>query len=230
MKGIKTLMAEFIFMFTHRDRTVDNAEEVLALTSGLGLTNVGFKDIGTTPQRRRDLTRAAHDLGLRVFFEIVSVDLDEELAAVDSAVDARVDWILGTTHPLEVADRVRGADLLFAPFPGKILGHPSELAGSIQEIVSEASAMASLDGVGGLDLLAYRHRTVDPVELTREVVRAVDKPVVCAGSISTAAQAQALDEAGAWGFTIGSAIFDSELSGPPDLLSQVRTAQSFADP
>ena len=37
--------------------------------------------------------------------------------------------------------------------------------------------MTARPGVYGLDLLAYRHRTVDPVALTRTVVKAAAGPV-----------------------------------------------------
>ena len=34
---------------------------------------------------------------------------------------------------------------------------------------------------------------------------------------------------GVWGFTIGAAIFDGKLPGEKDVVSQVRTALSYAD-
>lgn len=221
-------MAEFIFMLTHNDHTVPDAKLVLTSVCGLGLTNIGFKDKGSTPSSRKAVTNAAHDAGMRIFFEIVSTDLEDELAAVDSALDAGVDWILGTTHPHEVAKRVEGAAVTFAPFPGRIIGHPSELAGSLEEITADAVRMADLEGVGGLDLLAYRHRELDPVQLAGAVVNTTKKPIICAGSITTATQVRALEGVGVWGFTIGSAIFDGLLGGDPDIVSQVRTALAFA--
>ena len=48
-------MINFIFMLTHHDRTVANAEEVLAELRGTGLALVGCKDVGATPARLRDL-------------------------------------------------------------------------------------------------------------------------------------------------------------------------------
>ena len=52
-------MIEFIFMLTHHDRTVANAEEVLAGLRGTGLRFVGCKDVGATPDRLRDLVARA---------------------------------------------------------------------------------------------------------------------------------------------------------------------------
>jgi tRNA-dihydrouridine synthase len=75
--------------------------------------------------------------------------------------------------------------------------------------------------VYGLDLLAYRHPTADAAELTRTVVRAADGPVIAAGSVTSVAQIRALDAAGAWGFTIGGAIFERKLPGAPSISGQI---------
>ena len=73
----------------------------------------------------------------------------------------------------------------------------------------------------GLDLLAYRHQTADPAELTRAVVRAASGPVIAAGSVASTVQIETLDGAGAWGFTIGGAIFEGRLPGGPSVAGQV---------
>ena len=48
---------------------------------------------------------------------------------------------------------------------------------------AHASELTSRPGVHGLDLLAYRHMAVDPIELTKAVVVSIKRPVVVAGSI-----------------------------------------------
>ena len=50
-----------------------------------------------------------------------------------------------------------GTGIRYCPFPGRIVGHPSLLRGSIEEITQSAVELAAMDGVGGLDLLAYRY-------------------------------------------------------------------------
>ena len=74
----------------------------------------------------------------------------------------------------------------------------------------------------GVDLLAYRHPEADHLALVRAVVEAADGPVIVAGSIVSLGQVRALDAAGAWGFTIGGAIFEGRLPGGPDVGEQVR--------
>lgn len=220
---------EFVFMLTHNDRTVANALEVLSSIKDTGLTHVGFKDVGATPDLQRQITEAAHAAGMTVYLEIVSIEKEDELAGVDAAIAAGVDWIVGGKFVEEATARLAGTGIRFAPFPGAVVGHPSELQGTVEEIVSHAVRLVALDGVDGVDLLAYRHKSVDPLELTASVAAAIDAPVLAAGSVVTQEQVVGLANAGAWGFTIGSAIFDGQLPGEKDLVSQVRTALSFAE-
>jgi hypothetical protein len=46
--------------------------------------------------------------------------------------------------------------------------------------------------------------------------------VIVAGSIASIDRAVVVSEAGAWGYTIGSAIFDGLLPGAPSISAQVR--------
>jgi hypothetical protein len=211
-------MPEFIFMLTHNDSTVGDALEVLELVKSTGLRHIGF-----------ELTAAAHAAGLTVYLEVVSVDRVDEMASIDAAIAAGVDWILGGTFAAEATEKLAGKNIKFAPFPGRIVGHPSALEGTIEEIAAHAAELTNLRGVTGVDLLAYRHASVDPLELTAAVVKAVGGPVIAAGSVVSEAQITGLARAGAWGFTIGGAIFDGVLPGKKDVVSQVRTALAFAE-
>ena len=168
------------------------------------------------------ITRAAHEDGLEVMLEVVSTSRDDELRSLHLAPDIGVDWVLGGTHAHDGVEILRGAGVRYCPFPGRVEDHPSVLHGSIAEIAEDARSLTSLPGVDGLDLLAYRHVSEDPVALTRAVVAASAGPVIAAGSVATVEQIAALAGAGAWGFTIGGAIFDGLLSGGPDIAAQVR--------
>jgi hypothetical protein len=46
--------------------------------------------------------------------------------------------------------------------------------------------------------------------------------VIVAGSIASIDRVLAVSEAGAWGYTIGSAVFDGLLPGAPSIADQVR--------
>ncbi len=217
---------EFIFMLTHHDRTVDRALEVYEQIRGPGLGQqtlryVGLKDVGATPDVLAELVRKAHDDGLEVMLEVVSTSAADELRSLRAAADIGVDWVLGGTHAQDGVAVLRGSGIKYCPFPGQVIGHPSELDGDLEEIAEHARSLTAIDGVHGLDLLAYRHRRVDPVALTRAVARAASGPVIVAGSITSRQQIAAVAAAGAWGFTIGSAIFDDQLPGGPGLAGQL---------
>jgi hypothetical protein len=217
---------EFVFMLTHHDRTVDDPAGVYEQLRGSGLRYVGFKDIGATVAQLRDVCDRAHADGLEVMLEVVSTTREEELRSVAAATEIGVDWLLGGTHPedgLEILDQAGAgaARPKYCPFPGTVVGHPSILRGDIAQIAESGRRMTALDGVFGLDLLAYRHESADAAELTRAVVQAASGPVIAAGSVASTAQITALEAAGAWGFTIGGAIFEGRLPGGPSVAGQV---------
>jgi hypothetical protein len=230
---------EFVFMLTHHDRTVDDPASVYEQIRGCGLRYVGFKDIGVPVAELREVCARAHADGLEVMLEVVSTTREEELRSVAASAEIGVDWLLGGTHPEDghriLDDRAARNDSTarnhgpagsgtrprYCPFPGTVVGHPSVLQGEIDEIAESARRITALDGVFGLDLLAYRHQSADPAELTRAVVQAASGPVIAAGSVASTAQIRALDQAGAWGFTIGGAIFEGRLPGGPSIAGQV---------
>ncbi|MEP6667007.1 MAG: hypothetical protein ABJA81_11210 [Nocardioidaceae bacterium] len=214
-------MAHFVFMLTHGDRTVDNAAEIVPRLADSGLRYIGFKDVGADLARQREVTSLAHDAGFEVMLEVVSTTKEAELASLQSAVEAGVDWVLGGTHGADTAG-VLPDGVRYCPFPGRVVDHPSVLLGTIDELAADAERLTGLHHVAGLDLLAYRHPTADPLELIRAVVQRSSGPVIVAGSIASIDRAVAVSEAGAWGYTIGSAIFDGLLPGAPSIANQVR--------
>jgi hypothetical protein len=214
-------LIEFIFMLTHNDATVPNALEVLAQVHDAGLRYIGFKDVGQPPEVLREIAARSHDAGLEVMLEVVSTSVQDELSSVRAALDIGVDWVLGGTNPDEAGAILAGTDVRYCPFPGTIVGHPSVLEGAPEAIAAHAGRLTARPGVHGVDLLAYRHPDADPVALTRQVVAAASGPVIVAGSIVGAEQITAVQHAGAWGFTIGGAIFEQRLPGPPSVREQV---------
>ncbi|HEY1944186.1 MAG TPA: 4-hydroxythreonine-4-phosphate dehydrogenase [Roseiarcus sp.] len=215
----------FIFMATQRDRTVPQARSLIDEALALGVGNIGFKDVGLSRDALKELARAIKAGGARAFFEVVSLDRESELASAVAAADLGVDWLLGGVRAAEVAPIARGAGLSYAPFPGTIVGHPSVLQGDIADIAESARALCAIEGVAGLDLLAYR-RIGDVAALMRAVADAVDKPVIVAGSIDGPARVAAVAASGAAGFTIGSAAIDGVFPAPSrDFAAQIRAIQ-----
>jgi NAD(P)H-dependent flavin oxidoreductase YrpB (nitropropane dioxygenase family) len=221
-------LINFIFMLTHSDSTIPGAIDYVEPLAATGLRYIGFKDIGADAATQREIAQRAKGAGLETMLEVVSVTQEDEVRSVQAALAAGVDWILGGTNPDAVLPLLEGSGVKYCPFPGRIVGHPSVLEGSIDEIAAGAASLTARAGVHGLDLLAYRHATVDIAELTRAVVDASAGPVIAAGSVTSAEQIHTLADAGAWGFTIGSAIFDGLLPGGPDVAAQVREVLEIA--
>jgi len=221
---------EFIFMLTRNDQTVPDAREVYDTLRDTGLRYVGFKDIGLPPAQLRKLAEAMRADGREVFLEVVSERPEDELRSVNAALEIGVDWLMGGTHPdeaLSVLDTVGPPGTAgrprYCPFPGRVVGHPSVLEGTIDEISRSAHDLTARPGVHGLDLLAYRWNGDVPA-LVRAVVDAASGPVIAAGSVDSAERIQALTDAGAWAFTIGGAIFDGKLPAGPSVREQVECA------
>jgi hypothetical protein len=221
-------MIEFIFMLTHNDVTVEDAPEVLEQLRATGLRYVGFKDIGPPPAVLRSVTESAHDAGMEVMLEVVSTSVEDELRSLRAALEIGVDWVLGGTHPEQGLPILASSDVRYCPFPGIVEGHPSALKGEVDSIAAHAAELTSTDGIFGVDLLAYRHVDADPVALTRAVVDAASGPVIAAGSVASVEQIADLEAAGAWGFTIGGAIFERRLPGGPSVAGQVTATLAAA--
>ncbi len=213
----------FIFMLTRNDHTVEDASQHLQTALKLGIRHIGFKDIGLPLDQLKALSKDIRDAGAKSYLEVVSLDRESEIRSAAAAAEIGVDVLLGGTHVDDVLRLIAGTGIEYCPFPGRISGHPSVLEGSIEEIVESAKALAARDGVHGLDLLAYRSREDVPV-LIRAVCSAVSKPVYVAGSIDTPDQIAAVKEAGAAGFTIGTAALDGKYpASDTDVSAQLAT-------
>jgi len=199
----------FIFMLTRNDRTVADASQQLQTALSLGIRHMGFKDIGLPIEQLKGLNAAIKAGGASSYLEVVSLDRDSEIVSAKAAAEIGVDVLLGGTRVDDVLPVIKGTGIQYFPFAGRITGHPSVLEGSIEEIVESARTIAGKDGVHGLDLLAYRSAQNVP-ELMKAVCAAVSKPVFMAGSIDTPERIAIVQNAGAAGFTIGTAALDGK--------------------
>ena len=215
-------------MLTHNDTTVPEAARVYESLRGNGLRYVGFKDIGATPEELAAVADKAHADGLEVFLEVVSTSREAEIVSLRTGREIGVDFIMGGTSVSDGLEILAGTRVRYLPFPGRIEGHPSVLLGTSAEIAADAREMTAQKGVYGLDLLAFRHPTEDPIALTAAVVAASSGPVVVAGSIATAEQIRLVTGAGAWAFTIGGAIFEGRLPGGPGVGAQAAAVLQIA--
>ena len=145
---------EFIFMLTRADRTIANARELLPDVHRRRGAAGRIKDVGLPFEALRDLALDVRHFGAELYIEVVSLDLNSEVESARVAVELGVDWLLGGTRPDAVLPIIAGTPIRYCPFPGRVVGHPSVLSGSIDDVIESASTMAAMDGVHGLDLLA----------------------------------------------------------------------------
>jgi hypothetical protein len=217
-------VSRFVFMLTNGDLTVPGAADVCGEIASLDIEIVGFKDVGVPMAELARVTDRLREQGRTVALEVVSQRRDDELRSIEAGMDLGVDLLLGGVN---VSD---GLALLgcdgdggprYMPFPGRVVGHPSSLVGTVAEITDSARDLAARAGVWGLDLLAYRFDG-DVDHLVRDVVRAVDVPVIVAGSIDSEERVRAVVDAGAWGFTVGTAAFERRFLPGASLGDQLR--------
>lgn len=214
---------DFIFMLTSNDRTVPDARARLEEVLAGGARHIGFKDVGLPITELKALADEIRAAGGRSYLEVVSLDAESELASAKAAVELDVDCLLGGTRAAEVVALTKSHPIRYFPFPGKVVGYPSVLEGGIDDIVASARALTALEGVHGLDLLAYRFQGDVPA-LMQAVCRASDKPVVMAGSIDREERVFEAAEAGASGFTVGTAALSGEFPAEGEgLTAQVQS-------
>jgi hypothetical protein len=199
---------EFILMLTYNDQTVENALELFEANRDTPVTHWGFKDVGLPASQMEAAAQAMKAAGKTTFLEVVSLSEAEGLHGARQAVEMGFDILMGTVFYDSIQEYLQDKPVRYFPFPGHVHSHPSILDGSPDEIVAHARLLES-KGVAGLDLLTYRF-SGDAPELLRKVVQDTHVPVVSAGSIDSFQRMGEVREAGAWGFTIGTALFEKK--------------------
>jgi len=202
---------DFIFMLTRNDKTVEDAGCLVDQVCDLGVTHIGFKDVGVPVATMEEVVAAIHRRGGVCYLEVVSTTPAAVIGSLQSAVALGVDRVLGGTD-LAAARSILGDLARYYPFPGRPVGHPTQLEGSVA-LVAEHCGRARAMGCGGVDLLAFRATEADPLDLVRAARGALSGgTLIVAGSVHSRRQIHALAESGVDAFTIGSAVFDGSFS------------------
>jgi len=214
-------MSNFIFMLTHHDKTVENCIEVFEKIKHLNFKYIGFKDIGVPKEKLIDLGKRIKNSGKELFLEVVSLNEEDEIRSAKTAIELNVDYLMGGTRVNIVSDIIKSTKIKYLPFPGKIVGHPSVLEGTIEEITKSAIDLSSNKHVFGLDLLSYRFKG-NVEALIKSVVDKTKVPIVSAGSIDSEEGIKIVSDLGVWAFTIGSAAFEKKFaSGSSNIVDQL---------
>ena len=198
-------------MLTRSDRTVANWREVLDEIRPVGLTHIGFKDVGIAPDAARELAHALKSMGATTYLEVVSTSRETILQSAQVGRDIGIDRLLGGTDAEAVLPVLKGSKTQYLPFPGKPHDHPTKLGGSPQDVAADCARFEKL-GCAGVDLLAYRATEASPIELVKAARKAMKGYLLVAGSVDGAARVRELKDAGADAFTVGSAAFDGSFA------------------
>lgn len=220
-------MAIFIFMLTHDDVTVPNAIEVFDEVKDTGIASIGFKDVGLPPEDMRHLIDAVHAGGGQTFFEAVNLTEEGCMESVHTAINLGVHYFIGGIFLTPALKLLRRNGIKYFPYVGRVIDHPCLLRGSIDEVVRDARTAAA-SGVDGVNLLAYRYNG-DVDRLMYSVKSAVDVPMIVAGDVNSVERVKRVIRVGAWGFTIGSAVFEWRFSTKRSLVDQLTTVMAVVE-
>lgn len=202
-------MTEFVLMMTRDDVTVPDALKLYDEISDTGISHIGFKDMGIDISDQVELVRAIGDNGHASFLEVVDLTEEGEIKSAGNAAQIGVDYLVGGTQVEATLKMIEGTRVRYMPYVGDPVGHPATLTGEIDDIADQAKRAADL-GVHGINLLSFRYRG-NPLELTERVVKAVNIPVLAAGSVNSFKRIRQLRDVGVWGFTIGGAVMDCSI-------------------
>src|SRR5678815_742162 len=102
---------DFVFMLTRSDQTVTDCLEVLEDIRPLGLTHIGFKDVGVSPDVLAELARRIRAAGATSYMEVVSTSREACLRSARVARDIGSDRLLGGAQVEEVLEILAGDEL-----------------------------------------------------------------------------------------------------------------------
>jgi hypothetical protein len=203
---------DFVFMLTRGDQTVADGLDVLDDIRSVGLTHIGFKDVGVPPETLAALAARIKEMGATSYLEVVSTSPEASLRSAQVARDIGIDRLLGGTQVEATLGILAGSAVRYLPFPGRPFDHPTRLGGSAEDVERDCRRFREL-GCAGVDLLAYRATEADPLDLVRAARRALDGAILLvAGGVGRVEQVRALADAGVDAFTVGSAAFDGSFS------------------
>ena len=177
----------------------------------IGVRHVGFKDVGVSLATLKALNHAIKNSGATSYMEVVSETPEDCIRSAHNAVEIGVDRLLGGTEIVPTLEVLAGTGIQYLPFAGRPEGHPTRLGGSPEDIEQDCRRFAQL-GCAGVDLLAYRATEADPLDLVRAARKGMDGYLAVAGSIDSPERIRAVAEAGADGFTIGTAALEGAFS------------------
>jgi len=184
---------DFIFMLTRGDKTIEDCLDVMDQIAPLGLTHIGFKDVGVEYATLEKLTAKIKAIGATSYMEVVSETPEACLRSAEIGRRLGIDRLLGGTDVAAVQKIIAGTKTEYYPFSGFPKGHPTRLGGRPADVEAHCAAFTQA-GCAGTDLLAYRATEADPLDLVRAAHEIQDR----AGALMAAAVQQAREAGRTW--------------------------------
>lgn len=204
------MKTDIIIMLTYNDVTVQNAEQIFEECKDLPAKKWGFKDVGLSVEEMKKLAAKMKAAGKTTYLEVVTYTEEGCLEGARLAKECGFDYLTGTLPFPSVFKYAKENNLKYSPFAGNVGGSPVALVGTIDDVIESAQTIVEA-GASGLDLVSYRYRDGDPIELTRKLVEKIGGEKVCiAGSIDTTEKMDLMEEIGVAEYTMGSALFNSK--------------------
>ena len=213
------MMTDLIFFLTYSDVTVYNAIDIFEETKNTAVKYFGFKDVGLPKEKLKDLHSRMKREGKTTFLEVVTATKEDNIRSTKMAVELGVDYMIGGTAVRQTLPLLKGTNIKYFPYIGKIVGHPCLLRGTIPEIAKDAKTVEKT-GAEGIDLLAYRYNG-DIEKMIQSVQKATKIPLIVAGSIDSVERVKKMLDLKVWAFTIGSAFFDRKFVPTGNLTDQI---------
>lgn len=199
---------EIIVMLTHNDVTVSNARQLFAESAELPVKYWGFKDNGLSFVELGNLAKDMRDAGKSAVLEVVNFDERDLLKSMELAVKTGIEYFTGGAFSQQALAQAKEVGMKYYPFCGKAGGSPIELRGSHQSVIDDAKRLIDF-GVDGVDLVAYRYKDGDPIELAKAAIDGVGaENLVIAGSINSRERMEIMNAVGPFAYTMGGALFD----------------------
>jgi len=206
-------------MLTNDDKTVGNCLDVFEEIKDIGVSHIGFKDVGVSAGTLSTLARRIKETGAISYMEVVSTTPDAIRQSIKTALEIGVDRVLGGQDVEFALAALNGSEATYFPFPGRPVGHPTNLEGSPEDVEADCARFLAA-GCPGVDLLAYRATEADPLDLIRAARKGLgDGYLIVAGSVDSPERIRAIADAGADAFTVGTAVFDNTFASGGNTIS-----------
>lgn len=203
-------MIRVLTMLTHDDQTVENPIEVYKSNRHAKTQCWGFKDINISTEDAKELSKLIRADKKELYFESLVDNEKDAIKIAKVAIECNAEYLTAMEYFESVHAMLKAANVKFIPTCGIRKGVPRRmLYGTIDDIINHANEIAK-HGVEGICLSVFRYVDGDPIELAKRFVKEVDAPLVVSGSINSDERLDFIKDVKPWGFTIGSALFDSD--------------------